>query len=91
MILVHEPGRTHLDMPDGPPIPPLPQLIEDYERMARYVRPARVVALSLKTNLLSPDEATEAIAAAEAETGLPADDPVRNGGGKLLDTVLAAR
>jgi uncharacterized NAD-dependent epimerase/dehydratase family protein len=50
-----------------------------------------VVALSLKTNLLSPDEATEAIAAAEAETGLPADDPVRNGGGKLLDTVLAAR
>lgn len=91
MILVHEPGRTHLDMPDGPPIPPLPQLIEDYERMARYVRPARVVALSLKTNLLSPDEAADAVAAAEAETGLPADDPVRNGGGKLLDAVLAAR
>ncbi len=91
LILVHEPGRTHLDMPDGPPIPPLPQLIEDYERMARYVRPARVVAVSLKTNLLTPDEAAAAVRATEAETGLPADDPVRHGGGKLLDAVLAAR
>jgi D-glutamate N-acetyltransferase len=91
LILVHEPGRTHLDMPDGPPIPPLPQLIEDYERMARYVRAARVVAVSLKTNRLTPDEAAAAISATEHETGLPADDPVRNGGGKLLDAVLAAR
>ena len=40
MLLVHEPGRTHLDMPDGPPVPPLPQLIEDYARIASYVRPA---------------------------------------------------
>ena len=53
MVLVHEPGRTHLDMPDGPPIPPLPQLIDDYQRMARYVRSADVVAVSLKTNRLS--------------------------------------
>ena len=59
--------------------------------MARYVRPARVVAVSLKTNLLSPSEAAEAIAATEAETGLPADDPVRHGGDKLLDAVIASR
>ena len=38
MLLVHEPGRTHLDMPDGPPVPPLPQLIEDYARIASYVQ-----------------------------------------------------
>ena len=91
MVLVHEPGRTHIDMPDGPPIPPLPQLIDDYQRMARYVRPADVVAVSLKTNRLSEQEALTAIAAAEHETGLPADDPVRFGSGKLLDAVLAAR
>ena len=36
-------------------------------------------------------EALAAIAAAERETGLPADDPVRFGSGKLLDAVLAAR
>ena len=91
MVLVHEPGRTHLDMPDGPPIPPLPQLIDDYQRMARYVRPADVVAVSLKTNRLSEADALAAIAATESETGLPADDPVRFGSGKLLDAVLAAR
>jgi uncharacterized NAD-dependent epimerase/dehydratase family protein len=91
LILVHEPGRTHLDMVDGPPIAPLPQLIDDYQRMARYVRPAPVVAVSLKTNRLSDAEAAAAIASAEAETGLPADDPVRNGAGKLLDAITAAR
>ena len=91
MILVHEPGRTHLDMPDGPPIPPLTKLIEDYERMAAYVRPARVVAISLKTNRLGDAEAREAIAAAQDETGLPADDPVRHGAGHLLEAVLAHR
>ena len=91
MILVHEPGRTHLDMPDGPPIPPLPQLIADYERMAAYVRPATVIAVSLKTNRLTDDDARAAIAATEAATGLPADDPVRYGAGKLLDAVLSAK
>ena len=91
MVLVHEPGRTHLDMPHGPPIPPLPQLVDDYQRMARYVRPAAVVAVSLKTNRLSEGDARAAIAAAEQETRLPADDPVRFGSGKLLDAVLAAR
>jgi uncharacterized NAD-dependent epimerase/dehydratase family protein len=91
LVLVHEPGRTHLDMPDGPAIPPLPELIEDYQRMARYVRPADVVAISLKTNQLSEQDARSAIAAAERETGLPADDPVRFGSGKLLDAVLSAR
>ena len=90
-ILVHEAGRTHLDMPDGPPIAPLPQLIDDYQRMAGYVRPAPVVAVSLKTNHLGDDEARAAIAAATEQTGLPADDPVRYGAGRLLDAVLAAR
>ena len=78
-------------MPDGPPIAPLPQLIDDYQRMAGYVRPAPVVAVSLKTNHLGDDEARAAIAAATEQTGLPADDPVRYGAGRLLDAVLAAR
>ena len=34
-------------------------------------------------------EAREAIAAAEEETGLPADDPVRFGAERLLDAVLS--
>jgi uncharacterized NAD-dependent epimerase/dehydratase family protein len=90
LVLVHEAGRTHIDMPGGPPIPPLPELIGDYQRMARYVRPAPVVAVSLKTNRLDDEAARRAIAAAEDETGLPADDPVRFGAGKLLEAVVSA-
>jgi uncharacterized NAD-dependent epimerase/dehydratase family protein len=50
-----------------------------------------VIAVSLKTNHLGDDEARAAIAAATEQTGLPADDPVRYGAGRLLDAVLAAR
>jgi uncharacterized NAD-dependent epimerase/dehydratase family protein len=91
MVLVHEAGRTHLDMPNGPPIGPLPELIADYQRMARYVRPAPVVCVALKTNHLDEAAARREIDQVEAETGLPADDPVRFGAGQLLDAVLAAR
>jgi D-glutamate N-acetyltransferase len=59
--------------------------------MAGYVRPAPVVAVSLKTNHLGEDAARAAIASATEQTGLPADDPVRYGAGRLLDAVLAAR
>ena len=76
MLLVHEPGRTHLDMPDGPPVPPLPQLIEDYARIASYVRPARMVGIALKTNRL--DEAA-ARAAADQVTGRDRPAGLRSG------------
>ena len=35
-------------------------------------------------------DSAAAIEQAEEETGLPGDDPVRFGAGKLLDSVLAA-
>jgi uncharacterized NAD-dependent epimerase/dehydratase family protein len=91
MMLVHEPGRDRIDAEISPPIPPLTDLIETYERIAGYVRPAPVVAVALKTNRLDEAAARSAIAAAEADTGLPADDPVRFGAGRLLDAVLAGR
>jgi uncharacterized NAD-dependent epimerase/dehydratase family protein len=47
-----------------------------------------VVAIALNTSPVSEDEAAAAIDEAEAATGLPADDPVRFGPGKLLDAVL---
>jgi uncharacterized NAD-dependent epimerase/dehydratase family protein len=51
-------------------------------------RPAQVVCIALNSAPVTEAEAREAIAAAEAETGLPADDPVRFGAAKLLDAVL---
>ena len=91
LVLCHEAGKTEiLGAGGGPhPIPPLSELVELHERMALPARPARVVAVALNTRDFSEDEARAAIAAAEAETGLPADDPVRFGARKLVDAVLA--
>jgi uncharacterized NAD-dependent epimerase/dehydratase family protein len=49
------------------------------------------VAIALNTSPVGEDEAGAAIAAAGQETGLPTDDPVRFGAGRLLEAVLSAR
>ena len=72
------------------PIPPLHELVELHERISLPVRPARVVAVAVNTRALDEEGARAAVAEAEAETGLPADDPVRFGAGRLLDAVLEA-
>ena len=91
LVLCHEVGRTEIEGAGGGPhpIPPLRELVELHERMALPARPARVAAIALNTRFVDEAEARAAIAAAEEETGLPADDPVRFGAGKLLDAVLA--
>ncbi len=92
LVLCHECGRTEIEGAGGGPhpIPPLPDLVELHERLALPVRPARVAAVALNTSVLGEAEARTAIARAAAETGLPADDPVRFGASKLVDAVLAA-
>ncbi|HZT52816.1 MAG TPA: DUF1611 domain-containing protein, partial [Gaiellaceae bacterium] len=92
LVLCHEAGRTEIDGAGGGPhrIPPLRELVELHERIALPARPARVAAIALNTRRLGEVEAVAAIREAEEETGLPADDPVRFGAGKLLDAVLAA-
>ena len=89
-VLCHEAGRTEIEGVDGHhPTTSLRELVELHERISLPVRPARVVAVAVSTRFLDDDEAARAaIAAAEAETGLPADDPVRFGAGRLLDAVL---
>jgi uncharacterized NAD-dependent epimerase/dehydratase family protein len=90
LVLVHKAGATALRNYPNLPIPPLPELVTAYESVARRVRPARVAAIALNTSALDSDErAREAIAAAQAETGLVADDVVRFGPERVLDAVLA--
>ncbi len=90
-VLCHLVGTTaHEGYPEHP-LGSLPELVDLHERISLRARPARVAALALNTSPLADDEAArEAIAAAAAETGLPAADPVRFGAGPLLDAVLAA-
>jgi uncharacterized NAD-dependent epimerase/dehydratase family protein len=90
LVLVHKAGATGIRNYPDLPIPPLPELVAAYEGMARRVRPARVAAIALNTaDLASDEEAREAIAAAQAETGLVADDVVRFGPDRVLDAVLS--
>jgi D-glutamate N-acetyltransferase len=92
LVLCHEPGHDTIEGAGGGPhpIPPLAELVELHERLALPARPAVVAAIALNTRDLDEAGAKAAIAAAEDETGLPADDPVRFGAGKLVDAVLAA-
>ena len=91
-VLCHEVGRTVTEGdPTASPIPSLPELVDLHERMSLKRRPAKVAAIALNPSAASEAEGRAAIAAAEEETGLPADDPVRFGAGKLLEAVLTAR
>jgi uncharacterized NAD-dependent epimerase/dehydratase family protein len=87
LILCHRAGATVLDDYPETPIPPLAELVETYERVAAAVRPAHVAAVAVNTRGMDDAGARAAIAAAAEETGLPADDPVRFGGERLLEAV----
>lgn len=90
LVLCHEVGHDEIEGAGGGPhrIPSLTELIELHERLALPARPAKVVAVALNTRRVGEEEARQAIAAAEAETGLTADDPVRFGAARLVDAVL---
>ncbi len=89
LVLCHLAGATEIEGYPGHPLPSLRELIELHERIALPLRPARVACLALNTAHLDEDGARAAIADAAAETGLPADDPVRFGAGPLLDAILS--
>ena len=88
LVLCHQAGDAHIEDHPDHPIPPLRELVELHERIALPARPAKVIALALNTRRLGETEAREAVQSAEEETGLPADDPVRFGPGRLLDAIL---
>jgi len=92
LVLCHEAGSTEiLGAGGGPhPIPPLGELVALHERLSLPARKARVVAIALNTHRLTDEEARAAVEAAEAETGLPADDVVRFGAAKLVDAVVGS-
>jgi uncharacterized NAD-dependent epimerase/dehydratase family protein len=86
-VLCHQADSTVVDEDERFPIPPLSELVELHERISLLARPARVRAIALNTRDLDEAAARRAVAETEAETGLPADDPVRFGAGKLVDAL----
>ena len=89
-VLCHRASATRVEGYPAHPLPTLTELVELHERIALPLRPARVAAVALNTSHLAEAEAREAVERAEAETGLPADDPVRFGAAKLTTAATAA-
>ena len=87
-VLCHQAGATAIEGYPEHPIPSLSELVELHEHTSLTARPARVACIALNTGALGEDEARAAVAEAEEETGLPADDPVRFGTARLLDAVI---
>jgi uncharacterized NAD-dependent epimerase/dehydratase family protein len=87
-VLCHLAGSTAIEGYPDHALPPLSELVELHERAALTARPANVACIALNTRELGEDDARAAVAEAEEETGLPADDPVRFGAARLLDAVV---
>jgi D-glutamate N-acetyltransferase len=88
-VLCHLAGATEIEGFPGHALTSLTELVALHEAISLPARKAPVAAIALNTRQLEDDEARAAVAEAEAETGLPVDDPVRFGAGKLVDAVLA--
>jgi uncharacterized NAD-dependent epimerase/dehydratase family protein len=95
MLMVHKPGLADHDFDHLPgtsfPIAKLPGFIRLHEEVAGLVAPSKVVGIALNTMLYpSDDDARRVIDEIAAETGLPADDPVRFGAERLWPAVRDA-
>jgi uncharacterized NAD-dependent epimerase/dehydratase family protein len=95
MVMVHKPGLSEHDFDHLPeasfPIASLPGFIDLHERVAGLVAPSKVVAIALNTSLITDDDAARrVIAATQAETGLPTDDPYRFGPDRLWAAIHAS-
>jgi len=88
-VLCHLAGQRAIDENERFPMPSLASLVELHERISLLARRAPVAAIALNTRLLDEPGARAAIEAAEVETGLVVDDPVRFGAARLLDAVLS--
>ncbi|MFL5928928.1 MAG: DUF1611 domain-containing protein [Gaiellaceae bacterium] len=86
-VLCHKAGQRFVEEDERFPIPPLAELADLHARMSLLARPATVRAIALNTRDLDDAAARRAVEETEAETGLPADDPVRFGGGKLMSAL----
>lgn len=91
LILCHEANLEAHKNWEKTPLLSLTQLIDTYETLGGYLRPCKVVGVSVNCKSLSDDEARDVIAQVERDTGLPATDVYKFGAQKLADAVESFR
>ncbi|MGB6986530.1 MAG: DUF1611 domain-containing protein [Candidatus Aquilonibacter sp.] len=87
LVLCHRVGKATIAGFDNVELGNLAQLVRDHEALVQHLKPAKVIAIALDTSALSKKDAQNAIAQTAKETGLPVDDPVRNGGSGLWHAI----
>lgn len=90
LVLCHDATRREKKGFPSFPLVPLREEVAVNEHLLKWTTGGKVVAVALMTLGLSEQEARDAIARTELETGLPCTDPVRYGAGRILDAVLEA-
>jgi len=88
LVLCHEPSRPHMrGLPDHA-MPSLEDLQSIALTMARMSNPAaRVIGISVNTSSMSDEEAVDYLKGIEAEFGMPAVDPFRQGAERLAEAL----
>jgi len=89
LIACHQPTRETYRHNDWLRLWPLPEVIALHEAIARPLRPAKTIGVSLNTFDLSDAEARAVIARTAQETGLPTTDPVRYDISPLVNALVA--
>nr|WP_321511823.1 N-acetyltransferase DgcN [uncultured Celeribacter sp.] len=88
LVLCHEPTRDHMRGLPGYQLPTLEALRDTALTLAKVANPdCKVVGISVNTQHMSEEEALAYLVKVEAEMGLPAVDPFRQGASRLVDAL----
>ncbi|MEL7301005.1 MAG: N-acetyltransferase DgcN [Pseudomonadota bacterium] len=90
LVLCHEPTRAHMRGLPGYGLPSLEALRDTALPLARVANPGcEVIGVSINTQHMGDDEASDYCRDVEARMGLPTVDPFRHGSGRLVDALEA--
>lgn len=88
VVVCHDPGRPHMRGTPAIPVHSLTETIDVNIAAGRLTNPdIRCIGVAINTSRLSESETVDVLGAAEAETGLPAVDPLKNGVARLVDAL----
>jgi len=88
IVVCHDPGRPHMRGTPAIPVHSLTETIDVNIAAGRLTNPdIQCIGVAINTSRLSESETADVLGAAEAETGLPAVDPLKNGVARLVDAL----
>lgn len=87
MILCHNASRKYLKNFDIP-FPSMNRLVEIYENAMGFIRPAKVVGISINCHGIDDKAADRILKETEDTTGLPTVDPIKTGVQRLYDSLI---